>query len=227
MKRHVFLWMLALAGISQAGILPPGAVRYLPTLVAEQRAYWPNMPAPSTLAGQVEQETCPSLKSLKCWNPRTELKTSREYGFGFGQLTRAYRADGSVRFDTFTEVKELDASLRAWKWEDRYDPVLQLRSLVLKDLQCYSMMKGVVNDFDRLAMGMACYNGGAAGVISDRKLCQSTEDCNPAIWVGNVERTSLKSRVKWHGYGKSAFEINREYVRNILFVRRFKYEEAM
>ncbi len=91
--------MILASAVVYADDLPPNATRYAPLLKAEQAAYWPDMPMPQALAGQVEQETCPSLKSAKCWNPRAELKTAREYGFGLGQLTV------TSRFSAFEEVK--------------------------------------------------------------------------------------------------------------------------
>ena len=57
---------LAFAGRATAAELPPGAVKYLPVLAAEQAAHWPNAPLRSAIAAQIEQETCPSLKSAKC-----------------------------------------------------------------------------------------------------------------------------------------------------------------
>ena len=85
-------WLVAilvamLASCSSGAVLaqnvPPLALVYLPVLVEKQRAIWPDAPTPSFLASQVEQESCLSLTHSKCWNPRSELKTSRENGNGF------------------------------------------------------------------------------------------------------------------------------------------------
>ena len=212
------LLFLAFASRATAADLPPNAVKYLPVLAAEQLLHWPDAPLPSALAAQVEQESCPSLKSAKCWNPHTELKTSREYGFGLGQITI------TSRFDNFKEARKLDSSLRDWQFEDRYDPARQLRTLVLMDRANYLRLASLIPDRqERLAMSLSGYNGGMGGVLSDRRLCASINGCDPARWWGNVERYSLKNKTAAHGYGKSFFEINREYPRNILFARRVRY----
>ena len=70
---------------------------------------------------------------------------------------------------------------------------------------------------------LAAYNGGLAGVLQDRRLCANSAGCRPGAWFGHVERHSTKTRKPNPGYRKSAFEINREYVRNILHQRRDKY----
>lgn len=205
----------------QAAELPPGAVKYLPVLQAEQKAHWPGMPFPSVLAAQVEQETCITLKHSKCWSPRAELKTSREYGFGLGQITV------TERFNVFQELRQQHASLRGWTWENRFDATLQLRALVLKDLQCFRLQKATATPADGVHMMLACYNGGAGGVIADRRLCKATQGCDPGRWFGHVERTSYKARLAVAGYGKSFFEINRGYVRAIWVDRRPRYVQAM
>lgn len=211
--------VLALAGRANAADgLPPGAVKYLPMLESEQKNHWPDVPMRSALAAQVEQETCPSLKSAKCWNPRAELKTSREYGFGLGQLTV------TPKFDNFKEARKLDSSLNDWKFEDRYDPARQLRTMVLMDRGANRyLVKMVPDERERLAMSFSAYNGGLGGVLSDRRLCSQKPGCDPTQWFGNVEQTSLKAKSKTAGYGKSFFDINREYVRNIMYVRRERY----
>ena len=212
----LLLWpILAVAGV------PERALEYLPILKVEAAGYWPDVPDVSALAGQVEQETCPSLTHWKCWNPRTELKTSREYGFGLGQITV------TSRFNVFEEVKQLDASLKPWKWEDRYNPTMQLRALVLKDRYNYDRFTTASTDVDALQFALAAYNGGLGGTLNDIKLCRATRGCDAGRWFGNVEHTSRKSRTKYKGYGKSFFDINREYVSNILLIRKQKYQGFM
>jgi hypothetical protein len=119
--------------------------------------------------------------------------------------------------------KAFPKELAEMSWEKPYDPTLQLRGLVLKDKQGFSLIQGASTDLDRLAMSFAAYNGGSGGLNSDRRACAGTKNCNPGIWFGHVEKTSLKAKTAVHGYGKSFFEINREYVANILVVRRAKY----
>lgn len=222
---RILLCLLALfASQVMGGDIPTGAVTYLPTLVSTQQEIWPDAPMPSFLAAQVEQESCITLTHPKCWNPRAELKTSRENGIGFGQFTRAYRADGSIRFDTISELAIAHKSLRGWNWERRYDPHYQLTAIVEMDRALYARQRDTATDQDRLSFALSAYNGGPGGVLQDRRLCANTKGCDPSRWAGHVERTSLKKKVANKGYGKSFFEINREYVTNILYVRRHKYE---
>lgn len=208
---------LAFASRATAAELPPGAVKYLPALAAEQAAHWPDAPLRSAIAAQIEQETCPSLKSAKCWNPRTELKTSREYGFGLGQLTV------TPKFDNFAEARKLHDSLRSWKFEDRFDAERQLRVVVLMDRTAFNRLMFVGDQRERLAMAFSAYNGGLGGVLQDRRLCASIAGCDPGRWFGHVELYSLKARSKAAGYGQSFYSINRGYVRAVMDERRHRY----
>lgn len=228
---YIFTGMLFLAvsGYARAGEPPPAALQYLPVLKAEQVAYWPAHPSPAVLGSLIEQETCPSLTSRKCWNPRTELKTEREYGFGLGQKTIAYRGDGSERFNAWRETREAHAdALADWTWGSRYDARMQLRAVVLDNRECYRRINKLVPKGESaLAMCDGAYNGGYGGMLADRRLCASTPGCDPDQWFDHVELTSTKSRVRWRGYGASAFEINRTHVRNVMRVRRERYVLAM
>lgn len=221
---RTLIWLSAALACTAFAQIPPGAVQYLPVLRDVQKTVWPTHPQPATLAAQVEQESCISLKHSKCWNPRAELKTSREYGFGFGQTTVAYNANGTERFNVFKELQMQDAVLRRWRWEDRFDPAMQLRALLVKNKTGYDRITGSATHADHLAFSYAAYNGGMGGLLSDRRLCAGTRGCDDRVWYNNVERTSNKSRTAVHGYGKSFFAINREYVVNVMEVRRRKYD---
>lgn len=200
-------------------MLPKLATLYIPVLLAQVTALWPEMPAPSMLAAQVEQETCVTLTSSKCWNPRAELKTAREYGFGLGQLTV------TPKFNNFEAAKTWDKSLARWQWSDRFDPKMQLGALVAYDRNLYRSIRFGATDTDRLAFMFSAYNGGLGGVLKDRALCDHTRGCNPDVWFGNVEHTSFRAKTAVTGYGQSFFQINRGYVANVVppTSRREKY----
>lgn len=202
-----------------ATAIPAAALALLPVLHMEITTKWPTMPLRSTIAAQIEKESCISLKHSKCWNPRAELKTSREYGFGLGQITI------TSRFNVFEELKAEHKTLSDWKWEDRFDARYQIRAVVLKDQRTYYAIKGATTEIDRLSFMFSAYNGGLGGVTKDRVLCSNTKGCDKNKWKGNVENTSYKSKTAVKGYGQSFFAINRGYVDQIINLqpRREKY----
>lgn len=187
---------------------------YFPAIKVYVGEVWATLDDPllarTFVAAQIEQESL--------WNPRAELKTSREYGFGFGQFTV------TNRFNAFNEIKAMHPRLASWTWEDRFNPDLQILAVVVKDAGLYrSCLPLMSNSYGGLACTGSSYNGGYGGFLTDRKLCSNTAGCNPRYWNGNIAVYSMKSRMKWQGYGKSAYDINREYVTNVLEVRRDKY----
>jgi hypothetical protein len=206
-----------------SGVIPPLAKVYLPALVSVLAQIWPGAPMPSFVAGQVETESCVSLSSARCWNPRAELKTSRELGIGLGQTTIAYNADGSVRFDNFAALRRQYAALNGWTWDKRFDARYQLTALVEMDHTLYLNVSGAASETDRVVFALVGYNGGAGGLQSDRMLCRNTPNCDPSRWFGNVEKTSFKSRAIMRGYGRSPFQISRDYPKSVLSAR-VKYE---
>ena len=175
---------------------------------------------PSMLAALVEQESG--------WRDHATLKTDREDGAGYGQFTRAYRADGATRFDALAEIAAQDPSLKGWTWADRYNPRMQLRAITVKVRDCQRRLARLVSTAtDSLAMCDSAYNGGEGGLMAERRLCAAAAGCDPGVWFGHVETHSTKSRTKWKGYGASAFAINRTHVRNVMIVRRPKYVTAL
>lgn len=234
-----FLGLCILTGLLCLGLLsfakadtlqtsvPAPAQALAPVVVREIESYWPDMPRRSYLGALVEQETCITLRHASCWNPAARLKTSREEGGGLGQFTRTYAANGALRFDALAEVRAMSpAALSELNWNTVYLRAdLGLRAMLIKLRDCDRRVRQLGN-FEpvvRVAFCDAAYNGGMAGLQQDRKLCALASACDPRQWFGHVENTSGKSRAKWQGYGKSAFEINREHVLNAVIVRRPKY----
>lgn len=227
-----FLGLVSLARAQDARTyVPKNAVPLLPELSAVQRAYWPEFAFPSYLGALIEQESCISLTHSKCWNSRAQLKTDREEGAGLGQFTRAYAANGALRFDAIAEVRALDpVALKDFNWSTVYSRAdLSMTAIVVKVKDTYKRLQAHSDaaPADLLAFTDASYNGGAGGLSQDRRICSMTPGCNPDRWFGHVENTSNKSRARWQGYGKSAFDINREHVVNALQLRRPKYKAAL
>lgn len=203
--------------------IPAAAEQYRVTFRGEQRAHWPDHPRPELLPALVEHESCLNLRHARCWNPSSRLKSAREEGAGFGQITRAWRPDGSLRFDALAEMRERHPALREWSWANVYQrPDLQLRAVVLKVRGDYQALRVVADPAERLAMADAAYNGGLGGVTKERRACGLRAGCDPQRWWGHVEQTCLKSRQPLYG-GRSACDINRHHVSDVLVVRSPKY----
>lgn len=209
--------------------IPTGAYTYCPLLQQQRNSMWPDHSDPAALCSLVEQESCVSLTHPRCWNPAARLKTSREEGAGFGQVTRAFNPDGSIRFDSLEASKALDPGLRDWSWGNVYGrPDLQLRAVVAMNRDCYRRLSRMVTDpAEVLRMCDAAYNGGYGGLQQERRACGQRAGCDPQKWALNVEKVCLKSKVRWQGYGQSACEINRGHVQMVFNVRHDKYVQFL
>ena len=138
---------------------------------------------------------------------------------------RAYRTDGSIRFDALADLRDqYGADLAGLSWATIYQrPDLQFRALVLMSRDSARTFRTAPA---MLAFGDAGYNGGAGGVQKERRACQMAPGCNPGYWFGHVEAHCLKSRQPLYG-GRSACDINREHVHNVIQVRGWKYVSVM
>ena len=183
---------------------------WLPALASEQRAAWPDHPAPWVLAGLIEQESCP-----KCWNPASRLRTAREEGAGLTQFTRAFRPNGSVRFDTIADLRARYPQMRELTWGNVYQrPDLQLRGTVLMSRDLYAKFDAAPGEAG-LHFTDAAWNAGAGRIQRDRRACRLTNGCDYQQWFGHVERTCTASRVALAGYGRSPCQITVEHVANV------------
>ena len=153
------------------------------------------------------------------------MKSQREEGAGLFQITRAYRADGSLRFDALAELRaKYRSELYQLNWYNIYSrPDLQMRAGILKLKENYEIFKPyAANTLEALAFADAAYNGGIAGVNKERRACVLTKGCDPSKWFGHTEKLCLKSKVALYG-NRSACDINRHHVKDVLLIRSNKY----
>ena len=234
MKRYGLVFMLlclsaaAFAGVDVKTYIPQRAPLYTLTIASEQAQYFPELQEPNYLFGLIEQESCITLTHSRCFNPYSELKTSREQGVGLGQITRAYSANGIVRFDSLRDLRAKHMNeLHEWNWDNAKDRVdLQIRALLLMSRDNYKSLYRVKDPAERLKMTDAAYNAGLGRINKDRTKCSLKEWCDPQIWEDNVELTCTASQTPIRMYGnKSPCRINREHVYNVFELRMPKYKQ--
>lgn len=216
------------AAVNSRTYIPEKAKLYLPTVKAEQAKYHPTLAEPAYVPALIETESCITLTHKRCWSPTSQLKTYREEGAGLGQITRAYRTDGSVRFDALQGMKDrYEEELKELSWTNVYKrPDLQIRTIVLmlKDLD-KEFKPLIKNDMDRLPFVDVSYNGGSRDTKRSRVACGLAKDCNPNIWFDHVERYTVKPTKPLPGYGgRSIRDINNEHARTVFHVRLAKYK---
>lgn len=206
--------------------IPPQAHQHLPTLSAQVREVMPGFHAPHYFGALIEHESgCPSIKSM-CWNAKARLKSQREEGAGLGQITRAYREDGSLRFDALAETRKLDPrGLNELRWDNVYErPDLQMRVMVVMTRQNWNRAGKLTSDpHYQLQLTDLSYNAGFGRVLNDMRACSLQAGCNPQVWHGNVEKTCTASTRPLYGT-RSACDISRHHVHDVVDVRMPKYK---
>lgn len=128
-----------------------------------------------------------------------------------------------MRFDALAEVRDKHPELRELNWGNVYTrPDLQIRALVLKMRDNYQIYEKYADTYNALAFADAAYNGGIGGVNNERRACHISTNCDAKIWFNNVEKFCLKSKAALYGQ-RSACDINRHHVQDVLIVRAPKY----
>ena len=206
--------------------IPERAYQYLPVLDSEAKRIFPNGPETAYYGSLFEHESCLSLKHKRCWSPTSQLKTKREEGAGIIMLTRAYRTDGSLRFDKLREMADnYTTELKELSWSNVYQrPDLQLRAGILLTKENWDKLFMVEDLGGRIAMTDSAYNGGIRDVNRARVACGLKANCDPDLWFGNVETVLPKSTKPLYGT-RSAKDINLHHVYDVLKVRLPKYQK--
>lgn len=205
--------------------IPEQAKIYVPLLREQQIKYWNDHPMPNVLGSLVEHESCLSLTHKRCWNPKSQLKTQREIGSGFGQITKAFREDGSVRFDALQELKDKHPVLREWNWDNvLIRPDLQLTGIVLKSKDDYKSLYMVKDPIVRLHFTDMAYNSGMGNVNKKRRTCGLMKDCNPQVYFNNVENICPVGAKVIYG-NRTACMITQHHVDDVFNIRAEKYKQ--
>ena len=174
----------------------------------------------------IEQESCVTLCSKKCWNPKARLKTKREEGAGLFQITRVFYPNGLVKWDMLRYLKlRYPKYLKDLTWKNIYNrPDLQILAGMLLWKSNMPLFIHKVDKDSLIWFLDSCYNGGFKYLYREMTICKLTKGCNPRKWFGNVAK--IKSRRALHKlYGnRTAWDINRQHVK-LVRARMQKYKK--
>ena len=220
----VFMMCVPLSAYSNEYI-PPQAFDFKLNIQEELDKHFDYIPDYNYVPALIEHESCISLKHSRCWNSKSSLKTQREEGAGLGQVTKAFKADGTLRFDTLMEMRNrYKNELHDASWSTIYQrPDIQIRIITLMLRDDYKRLYDIKDDWARLHMVDAAYNGGLGGLNKERRACGLKAGCDPQLWFGNVEKTCMKSTKILYG-NRSACDINRDHVKDVFNNRLPKYQ---
>lgn len=205
--------------------IPPQAFQYKETIRTEINNHFPDLIDYNYVPSLIEHESCISLKSKRCWRATSELRTSREQGIGFFQITRTFRTDGSVRFDTLSDMKKLyKQDLQAANWDDiKYQPKIQIRMGILMLRDNYKRLYNVPDVVNRLQMMDAAHNTGIGNVFKKRRACGLAKNCNPNVWYNNVADQCIGLNAALYGK-RSACDIVKHHVFDVFENKLPKYQ---
>ena len=183
----ILMFPLHLYAVNVKTYIPPQAFTHKETIRKELDRLWPDIPTYNYVPALIEHESCLSLSHSRCWNSTSELRSKREQGLGIGQATRAFREDGTVRFDIIKDMRDrYKQELREANWDTfKHRPDLQVRLTVLLLRDNWKGLHTVQDPMARLHMTDAAYNGGIGWIQRERRACGLAKGCDPGIWFGN------------------------------------------
>lgn len=229
MKRLFLLFTLLIStlayAVDQRTYIPPKAFLYNQVIKNQLDITFPKIPTYHYIPSLIEHESCISLRHRKCWEPTSALRTSRETGIGLGQLTKTFRADGSVRFDTLSDMaKAYKVELRELSWATIHlRPDLQIRTMIIMVRDTYNKLYTITDPIERLKMSDSAYNSGYGSVTKKRRVCSLTKGCDANRWTGHVGLQCLGNNAVIYGK-RSACDINKHHVDDVFNVKLPKYK---
>lgn len=180
LKIYFALMALFLPLVAQAQdvktYIPKNSYALLEPIKIEASTFAPEI-KPWYFAALFEHESCLSLVHSKCMNPASEYKRYDkvtnalvEQGVGLGQTTRAFRANGQLRFDTLAGMKNIYRThLKDLTWDNiKTRPDLQIRIGILLTMENYRALNTITDPTERLYMADAAYNGGLKDLRQER-----------------------------------------------------------
>jgi hypothetical protein len=189
-----------------------------------------NFSYPFYFPALIEQESCVRLCgnnywSRRCWSPKSRLKTKREEGAGFFQLTRVFTKTGMVKWDTIDILrKRYPKQLHKLNWNNVYNrPDLQILAGLLLWRKNFYMLSKFIPLEERIAFADSMFNGGYYYLNKERKKCKLVKSCDPDKWFGNVEKIKSRRAIRKLYGNRTAWDINRDHVRKVLKIRMPKY----
>lgn len=230
----MYRWILAVVMMAWASVagaqnvrtyIPPQAFTHKAAIAKELDTHFSQLHERNYVPSLIEHESCITLKHSRCWSSTAQLKSARERGVGLGQVTIAYHQDGTVRFDSLNEMRtRYKQALYDANWDTIHQrPDIQIRLIVLMLRDSWNRLGDVKNLDSRMAFMDAAYNGGLGGVNKERRQCSLTKGCDYTQWFGHVEKVCLKSKKPLYA-GRSACDINRHHVQDVLHTKLPKYK---
>lgn len=191
-----------------ANVVMQRAKKHMPLVTQVLNDLWPKMPRKEVIPAQIEQESG--------FKPTATLKTSRELGRGFAQITIAYGKDGQERFNNYRNAVRLK-QLKNWNWkEDPYNEKYQLTYLILMDKSNYTTIRPhMISDDEALKTMLVSHNAGAGRWVIRRTYAKS-KGIPADRWTGGLDRACKPAEINTVIYGMSLCDMVNHYPATIM-----------